>query len=179
MGARLLTKNEILHVHDQSRKRVIQLANWRAIREHDRHGTDGLYIILPSFRMYFIPGMTMEQFHNHNHQNDILDVPYEYIKNVLSCEKCNGEGKLDWVEVTRGKPQQQYHHGYGEGYTYTRHRRGIVHMINVGWGPKIKPYHISTAFLRKGEEHCNVCSGTGLLMAEEGLIKESYKLEKS
>jgi glycosidase len=174
MGARLFTKNEIDSVHYKSSKRVIPLANWRAIRQHPNHAANSLYVILPNFRMYLIHKFTIEEFHLANYNNELLDIPFEYIKNVLSCEKCHGEGRLDWVELSRGKPSLVEHAFFHE-FKYTRHRKGKVYIIKVGE----TPYHVSTAYLRKGYEHCDQCLGTGLVMAKEHLIQSEYILEKS
>ena len=177
MGAKLLAANETTNAHDSREKEVIFLQNWRAIREWKHKDLFGLYIIIKSFRLYFIPDFTMSDLHEANHNNVKLDIPYVYVKNVLSCPQCFGDGKQDWIETARGgktDKERTYHRGPDK---FARSRVGPINIVD--FDVHTAPYYTSTVHLRKGDEICKKCSGSGLLLAERDLIKDSIVIKES
>ena len=176
MGAKLYYTHEINGVHHDESRTFMNLQNWRALREHKHRDTKGLFIITSEFRMYFIPALTIEQFNIFNSTHQKIDLNYEYIKNVLSCEKCNGKAKTDWVTHARGK-QDDHRSEYQRQLDYVRHKLGKVHLVNPGGD--YPPYHVSTVFLHRGEEHCKDCSGSGLLFAQPWAVKETITFKQS
>jgi len=162
MGAKLKCDSETTFAHMDMDKKDINLTNWRAMREWKHNGVDGLFVITKQFRMYFIPGYTMEMLHEANYCNKTLDIPYEFVKNVLSCAFCNGDGKTDWVEAARGPAPKKQMHGYRPNYY--RARRGPIHIVDMtGEDPH---YYTSAVYLHKGEEYCKKCHGCGLQLVE-------------
>jgi len=159
MGAKLKAKDESSFAHmDVVDGKDINLQNWRALREWSHEKVDGLFVVIKTFRMYFIPGWTMDMLHEANYCNKTLNVPYQYIKNVLSCEFCNGDGKSDWVEAARGPSPKKQTYGYRP--EYHRSRKGPVHLISVFIDES--DYYASSPHLTKGEEICKKCLGSGL-----------------
>ena len=175
MGAKLLYKNEINNCHVDETKKYMNLQNWRALRVGQHHGQIGLYIIIPTCRMYFIPSMTIEQFNKLDSENKAIEVPYEYIKNVLTCERCHGKAKTDWITYARGRNQDDLNE-YNTQFDYVRHKLGKVLMVNPG-GMET-PYYASTSFLHRGEEHCKDCCGTGLLFVQQWAVKRETTMRR-
>jgi len=164
MGAKLFTSYEMSCAHDGllTPNKYINLQNWRGLRETNYRDTDGLYVILKNFRMYFIPNFTIKEFHEANYCNKTLNNEYKYIKNVLSCDQCNGDGKMDWVETARGgKIKPQHHHGGDDRFIRGKHTP--IHKLV--YDPKLAPQYVSSVAIKKGEEVCRKCSGSGLLLA--------------
>lgn len=179
MGARLLIKNETTSAHVgyigmSGNRTIMNLENWRALREGKHNGADGLFIITINFRTYFIPEFTMTMLHEANYCNKKLDIPYEYIKNVLSCDKCFGKGNTDWITAARGARPQPFHHGEGK---FIRNKKGPVLVVSLH--PDFKKHHVSTAYTAKGETLCKRCCGTGLYLVKQDLVRETVKLEYS
>lgn len=164
MGIKLKPKNETTcaFTHDYNDdKKDINLTHWRAIRETKYEGVVGLFVIAKNFRLYFIPGYTTEMFHEANYCNKTLDCAFTYIKNVLSCRYCVGDGKTDWVEAARGKPPREQMYGYRP--KFYRAKKGPVHLI-TSHDP---PWYISSVNLNKGDEYCRHCRGSGLEFAAQ------------
>jgi len=176
MGARLQIENEITFAHGNGQeKRLLNLDNWRAICEGRHSGVDGLYVILSSCRMYFIFEFTAPMFHEANYCNKRLDIPYEYIKNVLSCNKCSGNGKVDWIEVARGtKPK---HHANIPHLKFIRAKTKPINIMKLY--PDQPSYQVSLSYTKKGEEICKKCCGSGLHLAEKSLVEKTITLENS
>jgi hypothetical protein len=173
MGARLKIENEttFAHEHDEE-KRLINLDNWRAICEGKYSGVDGLYVIHPSFRMYFLFKFTTAMFHEANYCNKHLDIPYEYIKNVLSCNKCFGNGKVDWIEAARGaKPK----HVKALNLKFIRAKTKPINIMRLYLDQP--SYQVSLSYTKRGEEICKKCCGSGLHLAETSLIEKTITIE--
>ena len=162
MGIKLKPENETtcaLIGHD---RRTINLTHWRAIREATHKNVKGLFVIARNFRLYFIPGYTVDKFNEANYCNKTLDTPFQFIKNVLSCRFCSGDGKTDWVEAARG-PSPKKRQQYGYEPDYYRCKKGPVHMI-TSHSP---PYFVGTVVLHRGDEYCKHCRGSGLEFASQ------------
>jgi len=175
MGAKLKVKNETTHVFTKEKNTTINLTHWRAIREAAYEKIQGLFVICRDFRLYFIPGLTADIFHEANHSNRTLDDCFQYIKNVLSCRHCCGDGKTDWVGAARGDAPKKQQYWYKPNYY--RYKKGPVYIMD-GHKP---PYFVSTSSLHYGEEHCKNCLGSGLefVCQNKHTITKSITLELS
>lgn len=178
MGIKLNPKNETtcaFNGYMDEIKKYINLTHWRAVREKDYKGVDGLFVIARNFRLYFIPEFTIDAFHEANYCNKTLDVPFQYIKNVLSCKFCMGDGKTDWVEAARGPNPKRRQYGYEPNFY--RAKRGPVHILTA----HNPPYFVSTTNLHKGDEYCKHCRGSGLEFAAQNrdTMTKSITLEHS
>jgi len=173
MGARLKIENEITFAHGRDqKKKLIELDNWRAICEGKHSGVDGLYVILSSCRMYFIFEFTAAMFHEANYCNKRLDNLYEYIKNVLSCNKCFGNGKVDWIEAARGpKPK----HVKALNLKFIRAKTKPIYIMRLYQDQP--SYQVSISYTKQGEEICKKCCGSGLHLAETSLIEKTITIE--
>ena len=162
MGIKLKPENEttcaLIGSYD---KKIINLTHWRAIREVKYKDVDGLFVIAKSFRLYFIPGYTIDMFNEANYCNKTLDCQFQFIKNVLSCRHCCGDGKTDWVEAARGTPPKEQRYGYRP--EYYRSKKGPVNVLTS----HKPPYYLSTVVIHKGDEYCKHCRGSGLEFAAQ------------
>lgn len=177
VAAKLIRDNEISHAHNHYENKFINLRHWRALREYKHEGVDGLFVILKNFRMYFIPGYTMEMLHEANYCNKTLDVPYVYIKNVLSCDKCDGNGKTDWVKAARGINPERNWIRTNDHTNFTRSKNNPINISQTD--SRYPPYYTSTVVTHKGDKICQRCSGSGLLFAQDWTVKGSIKVEHS
>lgn len=172
MGAKLLVENETTRCHFDETKKYINLQNWRGIKEDYHERIVGIFIILLNFRIYFIPSINIQEFHFLNISHQIIDTPYKYVHNTLSCNHCFGTGKLDWIENARDKRGSDiFNINDDVKFKFTRHTSGIVHLTDDG-------SYVSTALLHMGENHCRKCCGSGLYYVEPSIIKQSMKLKE-
>ena len=175
MGLRLKPKNETTCAFMNESQKLINLQNWRGIAEWKHEGVKGVFVIAMNFRVYFIPSYTMEMFHEASYCNKTLDIPFQYVKNVLSCQFCNGDGKTDWVEAARGPAPKKQIHGYQPDYQ--RSKRAPLNLVyRVSSDP---PYYLSSVYTRQGEELCKKCFGSGLQLAVDWDIEKTIKLKHS
>jgi len=66
----------------------INITNWRYLQEHAL----GITLVDNLLRVYDIFDITLDQFHQINHNNGTGIKSYKYIKNTLSCPFCEGSG---------------------------------------------------------------------------------------
>ena len=159
MGAKLIYRNESSFSHWDEQDNV-DLQGWRAAKEvksyytHDGNKSSGLLVVLKLFRCYFIPNYTINMLHHANKYDFILDIPYEYVKNFLSCLTCNAIGKVDWVEQAIGEKEYKGMNYYDPQYNPSKYIK--VDASNES------SYYIGIACLNKGDNICKECNGTGI-----------------
>ena len=158
MGAKLLYENESSFSHwDEQDHDYVDLQDWRAAKEfkkyytHDGNKSSGLLVVLKSFRCYFIPNYTINMLHHVNKYDFILDIPYEYVKNFLSCLQCSASGKVDWINRAIAKKEYDYNN---------------IPQYNVSTYTKVntsnESYYIGVPCLSKGDSICKDCNGSGI-----------------
>lgn len=158
MGAKISVGK--LFTHSINSKKFIDLGDWRAIREdyYSAEKNTGLFIVIPSFQMLFLPEFTINQLNIANHENMKLDIKYKYMYNTLSCRKCGGHGKLDWVEEATGKKESYNVHDNG----YIRDKTRAVSIVAENLNDP--PYYWSATVIELGYKLCKHCYGSGLYM---------------
>lgn len=140
----------------------ITLQNWRAAKEvkdyrmYNGNITTGLLVILESFRCYFIPDFTFDMLRHENSFDNKLDIPYEYVRNVLSCTRCYGSGKLDWINNVMGKKSADH----------IIYKTAVIEFNTSGYikidNPNESLYYLGIPYLNKGAEICKDCNGSGI-----------------
>lgn len=139
--------------------RQIHTANWRLLFELEENK---LIVTLANFEMHCIHNITVEEFHNINRHRWETEKPYKFVHCTLSCEKCLGTGKLDWVENVRGKKGGSRRPHRGARFYYGRNpdHINIVNRKDI-WDYEVKKFYASVPYLAKGQHLCE-CKGTGV-----------------
>lgn len=153
---KLIYKNETTFCHIDDPEEI-NLKNWRVAKEvkdyriYDGSTPPGLLIVLESFRCYFIPNFTFDILNNENNFDNELDIPYEFVRNCLSCFRCHGSGKIDWVDNVMGMRNKKY-----IGYEYK------LPKFNLSTHIKVDTYHMGVPHLNVGDDICKYCNGCGI-----------------
>lgn len=140
----------------------IDISNWRYVQECG----GGLIFIDKFFRVYEILDISINQFHQLNYNKGVEEKSYKYIKNNLSCTACIGTGIVDWIHKVMGKKDEVASKYVHEFPSYKRNKKGIInvcHFNKLGLidEPRVT-FFLSTPYLKKGEETCPKCLGSGL-----------------
>lgn len=162
MGATLIHESRHgVSLHNwRAAKELKDYRYWRPAKEVNHHRykekkTPGLLIALESFRCYFIPDFTIDMLYYENDFNNTLYIPYVYVKNFLSCCKCCGTGKIDWVDnVMNKKSYESVYYNFKTQFTVSEYMKSDASSEH--------PYYIGVPHLNKGEEICNECRGIGI-----------------
>lgn len=152
MGLKISFKKskEISHPGIISPPSIINLHNWRAVIEL---GDRGIYVITREYRLMFLQGLTFPKFNYLNSIHASIEIPYEIMKNYISCSRCHGVGKSDWVGVITGDKQKFWEYIFrfkrgGKTITVVEHDR--------------KTFLLSRPSVKQGEEICPSCFGSGI-----------------
>lgn len=140
----------------------IDISNWRYIQEQ----AGGVIFIDKFFRVYEILDMSIDQFHQLNYNKGVEEKSYKYIKNNLSCTSCTGTGVVDWIHKIMGKKDEVINKYIKSFPTYNRNKKGKVNVCHFNKLAQPDEIHVtfflSTPYLKKGEEVCPKCLGSGL-----------------
>ena len=160
MAPKLIYANETSFAHTNETEEV-NLQDWRAAKEVKNYYTyngnrlHGVIVVLKSFRSYFIYDFTLDRLLYENNFDNILDIPYEYVKNFLSCLQCNASGKVDWIENATGeKEHKNMKHNYELLYDASEYVK--VDISNKS------SYYIGVPYLNIGDKICKKCNGSGI-----------------
>lgn len=156
----------------------IKITNFRAIKYVENEGVffnkdyetvenvTGLLVITREAREYFFEGMTIQDFFKILNSSKNTKWKGRYKREALVCGQCGGCGKSDWVRnITNvSKPYN------------INDRCGFVKM-NYSYKFCLETnYHLSQAMLKKHEEHCKTCAGTGLYFVNpENLVNSELE----
>lgn len=153
---------------------ILNINNWRYIREGNHHDRPGVFMILENCRLFFIGDLSIEEIHNINYKNLSPNKLVIYIRNVLCCLDCDGVGTVDWIQnVTKANPKKRF--DPASFYQFTRDKKGVVKEIHCITG---KTLIVSSPVKKKGMNYCATCYGSGLRVGRSVVIKEFF-LEKS
>lgn len=148
----------------------IDITNWRYLQEN----AGGVIFIDRFFRVYEIFDMTIDQFHQRNYQKGKEEKSYKYLKNNLSCTACTGKGIVDWIHKIMGKKDDAASKYIASFPTYKRNKKGNINVCHFNKLGQIDEPHVdfflSTAYIKKGEEICPKCLGSGLHWSDNKIL---------
>ncbi len=138
----------------------IHVTNWRVLCEHEKKDT--IFVIASSFKAFEIENMTAQEFLDINTDKEIISKPFQYDSHTLSCDKCHGVGKVDWVKnVINVMPRQ------GTSLKAVRRNgKDITKFLPPLLYDGVKSMIGSVPILHDGDELCSSCRGTGIYYNE-------------
>lgn len=139
--------------------KIINLHNWRAAIENYVDDPEGITIITRNCRVIFFEGLTFNQLNYFNSIHIEKEIPYRIIRNHLTCIRCRGVGKADWVQITRGKSPRSF---ILEELDFRR-KPGKITVVEY----KGKTFLLSQPLIKTGEELCPSCFGSGIYFKDK------------
>ncbi len=134
----------------------MHITNWRILCEHETNDT--IFVTVGNFKTFEVENLTIEELFAVNTNMDIISRPFKYGFHLLSCDKCHGIGKVDWVKnVINVMPKH--------GTLFKTFRRNGKHITK--FDPPfsyegIKSMIGSVPIVDDGYELCPSCKGTGI-----------------
>ncbi len=108
---------------------------------------------------FFIHDISLEAFHQINHDNITLPFKYNYVKTGLICHRCSGSGIIDWI--ARATPNNELSiTKLRDSLKYIRNKKGPINEFLTYWSENT--LYTSTPKIRKGEYYCPECYGCGV-----------------
>jgi len=142
---------------------ILVLDNWRIIRESEH----GLIVVINTCERFFIPNLTMKEFHDINDTNETVKRSFEYVEENITCMICHGIGVLHWVDnITKNVK-------YEDGMMLTFKRNPSTPSR------ELDDYYVSTPMLDMAQTLCETCHGTGLHMFNENAYLLKVESERS
>ena len=160
--------------------KIINVSNWRYIKEGPYHNQEGLYIAKDDCRLFFIVGLSTEELHAINYNDLTIEKSVIHLRNILSCPNCAGKGTVDWLQnITKTPPIRK---GYNKYWDFVRDKKGSMKEIHSKIDQSLKTKELKTFILssplkEKNMYFCTVCHGSGLWLGPAVVIKEFF-LEK-
>ena len=145
----------------------IDITNWIALKEK---GTD-LQVFVGT-HVYLLPNTSIDDFHIACGSRKMINIKFKYLHSSLTCEKCYGKTRVDWVERSTGVKENIRDPSMVES-CFKRNPKGMIMIyraINLSYGGI---YHLSSPKIIDGYELCSNCRGTGLRMFKE--VMPEYK----
>lgn len=136
----------------------LDITNWIAIKEP---GDNAEYLqVHIGTHVYALMEMTIDSFHQACRSQKMTDVTYRYLHSSLSCLKCRGKTRLDWIEQSVGV-KRDGNIPNNVAIHYKRDGRAPVRIFQLplSYGGI---YHLSSPRRVLGTELCNECKGTGI-----------------
>jgi hypothetical protein len=135
----------------------LYIANWRLLR--NIVGEKKLLVVIHNFQMFKIHDITLQEFHDNSKiVSGFIEKPFKYCKNSLSCEICDGAGRVDWIQkVMVRKPSPFF-------YVTKPYRRDPTKIISLDPLPVHRAENVfgSIPKLPFGFEICSSCKGSGV-----------------
>lgn len=163
----------------ESQAKLIDVSNWRYIKDGSYHNQEGLFIVLHNCRLFFMPELSIDEFHNINYKNLTVKKYSIHIRNVLTCIDCAGKGVVDWLQnVTKTPPIRR---GYCKYWDYVRDKKGPIRNVYCGDAFHIGTYKtliVSTPVKKDEMFYCTACHASGLRLGRNTVIRKEFFLEK-
>ena len=136
----------------------LDITNWIAIREP---AEDAPYLqVHIGTHVYALMGMTIDSFHKAVRSQKMTNAKYRYLHSSLSCLKCRGKTRLDWIEKSVGvKTDQRIPNRVAIHYMRDGRAPIRIFQLPLSYGGI---YHLSSPKFVSGNELCNECKGTGI-----------------
>jgi hypothetical protein len=132
----------------------IPVTNWRMlIPDTEKLELDVTIARIESFRIFNI---TVEEFLANIRDGRDFTKKFEYKSNPIVCSICYGRGWVDWVQKARNSPGSVVYD------TFKRYRRNK--KVIYDYRTHLTPFSalVSVPYLKKGQEICKRCKGSGL-----------------
>lgn len=145
----------------------LDIKNWIALKEVEAD----IQVFLGT-HVYLLPGFTIDNFHEACRSSSMNESRFKYLHSSLTCGKCHGKTRLDWIERSVGVKETAKKPNI-VGTCFQRNPWGVVKIyraVNLSYGGI---YHLSSPKIIDGHELCSNCRGTGLRMFEE--VMSEYK----
>jgi hypothetical protein len=145
----------------------IDITNWIALKEK---GAD-LQVFVGT-HVYLVPRTSIDDFHIACDSWKITTKKFKYLHSSLTCEKCWGKTRFDWIERTVGINENIRDPSMVES-CFKRNPKGMITIyraVNLSYEGI---YHLSSPKIIDGYELCSNCRGTGLRMFKE--VMPEYK----
>jgi len=150
----------------------LDITHWIAINENN----DGHLEMNIGTHMYAIYDITIDGFHTACRSRKMSEYKFRYKNSTLSCEKCKGKTRLDWIEnASSVKDGRAIPNAVKLNFLRNPRGRVTVRHYNHFHGGT---HHLSCPRLIEGYHICHKCLGTGLRKFGEGSILLKHYIPK-
>jgi hypothetical protein len=151
-------------------RKPIRISNWRYISYTLGSVIDEIHVCINYF-IYSIFDLSPSEFYKlSNNPTKNLYKNFKLQRGSLLCSVCNGRGTVDWIKNVTLESRTAGQ----DSKAFVRDRKGKINIYSTETIPK-KIFYLSSPQLRKGENYCRKCHGSGILTNYNTVFERSIE----
>jgi len=151
-------------------RKPLRISNWRYILFQNEPPLTEIDVCLSTatYKIFNISPIDFLTLSNNPSKNVYKTFRFE--RSVLICDVCAGGGTVDWITNITTKKETSY---LGPK-KFIRDPKGKIHIFS-SLVEKEYTVYVSSPKIKKGENICRKCQGSGLIVSKHAIYKKSVE----